>query len=380
MSFGIKVGRVQYYLYITLKVRVREDTMLIKRTRMIVITKSRIIRAICILLLMICSVTMCVIMVSGKSIGNFSAYKSIINNEFLPAKGKSKKVFTSKNSEEKILGSFFVLEEKKPKIVPLKNENIDLGEQISETVLRSESLKIDKGLKVSNATGYNANPQDYLNKSLAFEVNSSGPQVLIMHTHTTESFAEETYVKGAPDRNLDETKNMIAVGNAMAEIFEANGIKVIHDKTVHDYPSYNSAYQSAAATINKNLQQYKSIKVVLDVHRDGITREDGTKVKLVTDLNGEATAQIMLVVGTDVNLEHKNWQENFKFASKIQAKAIEMYPSLMRPIDLRKERFNEQLTLGSLIVEVGSNGNTMEEAKRGGRKIAEVISKVLKEG
>ena len=87
----------------------------------------------------------------------------------------------------------------------------------------------------------------------------------------------------------------------------------------------------------------------------------------------------MLVVGSDVNLEHKNWQENFKFASKIQAKAVEMYPSLMRPIDLRKERFNEQLTMGSLIIEVGSNGNTLDEAIRGGQRIAEVISQILKE-
>ena len=88
----------------------------------------------------------------------------------------------------------------------------------------------------------------------------------------------------------------------------------------------------------------------------------------------------MIVVGTDTNLEHKNWRENFKFASKIQAKACEVYPSLMRPIDLRKERFNEQLTSGSLIIEVGSNGNTIEEAIRGGERIAEVISAVLKAG
>ena len=247
-----------------------------------------------------------------------------------------------------------------------------------EPVLRSESVTIDKGFKVSNNTEYEINPQEFLNKPLAFKLDNNGPQVLIMHTHTTESFSEETYNKGAPDRNLDETKNITAVGCAMEEVFLKNGINAIHDKTVHDYPSYNASYQSAEATIRKNLNANSGIKVVLDVHRDGITREDGTKVKMVTDINGEKTAQIMLVVGTNVNLTHDNWQENFKFASKIQAKAIEVYPSLMRPIDLRKERFNEQLTLGSLIIEVGSNGNTMEEAIRGGERIAEVISMVLK--
>ena len=163
----------------------------------------------------------------------------------------------------------------------------------------------------------------------------------------------------------------------MAEVFESHGIKGYHDKTVHDYPSYNGAYQRAAQTISANLQKNKGINVVLDVHRDGITKADGTKVKLVADVNGEDTAQVMLVVGSSQNLQHDNWQENFCFASHIQAKAIELFPSLMRPVDLRQERFNQQLTAGSLIVEVGTNGNTLDEAIRGGRDIAEAISQVL---
>ncbi|MBO5060330.1 MAG: stage II sporulation protein P [Clostridia bacterium] len=378
---------------------------------MIIITKNKIIAAVCLFLLFLVSAGIIGGMSAGKNITAFSSYENIIEGELLPAADKGADKVTESDSQEadkaekssgaeesgegekaeaaqketaladkesatnKILKHFFVLGEAKPKETAEPTVTPDVQK---EPVLKSESVKIDKGLKVSNSTSYQVNPLDFLNKPLAFSVDNSGPQVLIMHTHTTESFSEETYVKGAPDRNLDETKNITVVGSAMEEVFKRNGIGVIHDKTVHDYPSYNGAYQKAAATINKNLAENKGIKVVLDVHRDGITRDDGTKVKLVTDINGEATAQIMLVVGTNVNLTHDNWQENFKFASKIQAKAIEMFPSLMRPIDLRQERFNEQLTLGSLIVEVGSNGNTMEEAIRGGCDIAEVICAVLK--
>ncbi len=355
---------------------------MIKGTRMIVITKNKVIAVISLFLMLITFVAVIPFAFNGESITAFSSYKDILNTEIMPAKEKEsvdekgeKGSFSSK-----ILKHFFVLDKKDIVGTPVASVSPEPSAEPTpiEPVIQSESVTIDKGMKVSNATSYNVNPQDFLGLPLGFSLDNNGPQVLIMHTHTTESFSEESYVRGAPDRNLDEQKNITAVGAAMAEVFKKNGIGVIHDKTVHDYPSYNGAYQKAAATINKNLANNKGIKVVLDVHRDGITRSDGTKVKLVTDINGQKTAQIMLVVGTDVNLTHAHWRENFKFASKIQGEAAEMFPSLMRPIDLRQERFNEQLTKGSLIVEVGSNGNTMEEAIRGGEAIAEVVCSVLK--
>ncbi len=360
---------------------------MIRGTRMIVITKNKLTAAVISVLIFAIFSVISVRLIKNEAITAFLGYEDILSDELFPAEDKSmehdtaeKKRKNEEIKENRILRHFFVLKEAE---VPTEKENIEAPkatpEASSEPLLKSESVKIDKGLKVSNATPYQVNPEDFINKPLSFSIDDSGPQVLIMHTHTTESFSEETYPAGAPDRNLDETKNITAVGAAMAEVFEKKGINVIHDKTVHDYPSYNGAYQKAAATINKNLSQNSGIKVVLDVHRDGITRADGTKVKLVTDLNGEKVAQIMLVVGSNVNLQHDNWQENFKLASKIQSKAIEMFPSLMRPIDLRQERFNEQLTIGSLIVEVGSNGNTMSEAVNGGKAVAEAISAVLKQ-
>ena len=349
---------------------------MIKGTRMIVITRRKItLTAYLAALLCTCMISLYFVS-EGDCITAFSGYKSIIDSQIVP-KTVKREPKEQKSSYSKILENFLLLKNEeeiaKPTPTPIPVET-----PTPEVVMQAETVKIDKGMKVSNATEYSVDAAYSATQPLSFSLDQNGAQVLIMHTHTTESVAEENYIQGAPDRNLDETKNISAVGAAMARVFAENGVLAIHDKTVHDYPSYNGAYQSAAATINKNLKENPGIKVVLDVHRDGITREDGTKVKLATEIDGKSCAQIMLVVGTNVNLEHNNWQENFKFASKIQAKAIEMFPSMMRPIDLRQERFNEQLTLGSLIVEVGSNGNTMEEAIRGGENIAKVICEVLK--
>lgn len=351
---------------------------MIKGTRMIVITRKKILILASLLSLLSISLTVLFFLPQEPFVTTFTGYKNIIDSQIVPARNEQITEPVKKQSRyTRLLKNFFLLQDNSKDIastpMPAPTESPP-----PEIMLQSESVTVDKGMKVSNSTAYNVDPVLASKEPLCFSLDGNGVQVLIMHTHTTESFAEETYIKGAADRNLDETKNISAVGAAMAKVFEKNGIAVIHDRTVHDYPSYNGAYQSAAATINKNLKENPGIKVVLDVHRDGITREDGTKVKLVTEIDGEKCAQVMLVCGTNVNLTHDNWQENFKFASKIQAKAIEMFPSLMRPIDLRQERFNEQLTKGSLIVEVGSNGNTMEEAILGGEKIAEAICAVIK--
>lgn len=351
---------------------------MIKGTRMIVITRKKILIFACLLSLLLISLAVLFFLPQEPFVTTFTGYKNIIDSQIVPAREEPASVpCETERRYTKLLKHFFLLPENEKNITTTPQPEPTSSPE-PQVMLQAESVTVDKGMKVSNSTPYTVDPVLAAKEPLCFSLDTNGAQVLIMHTHTTESFAEETYIKGAADRNLDETKNISAVGAAMAKIFEKNGIAAIHDRTVHDYPSYNGAYQSAAATINKNLKENPGIKVVLDVHRDGITREDGTKVKLVTEINGEKCAQIMLVCGTNVNLTHDNWQENFKFASKIQAKAIEMFPSLMRPIDLRQERFNEQLTKGSLIVEVGSNGNTMEEAIRGGEKIAEAICAVLK--
>lgn len=239
-----------------------------------------------------------------------------------------------------------------------------------------------KGMALSNQSGKEISPEKLIAEPLHIDIKKDGPQILIVHTHTTESYTDSGKTKYSAtdsDRSTDSEKNMVAVGKAMQEVFTKNGIESVHDVTVHDYPSYNGAYTRSLTTMKGNLSKHPSIKIVLDVHRDGITREDGTKVKVATDIDGEKVAQCMFVVGTDAKLSHKTWQDNMRLACKLQNYANTNFPGLMRPINVRSERFNQQITSGSLIIEVGSNGNTLSEAKLGAQYMAEVISAVLLE-
>ena len=339
-----------------------------KGTRMIILTKNNLLRYSVVVLLLILCISILLSIAEPKHQQAFIQYEKILSKELIPAGNKEEKKLTG----EKILKHIFKFKQitaPEPTAAPEPVQEPPLP------LLSSEPLTINKGLEIRNATAYPININDYIKKDISFKGKAN---ILIMHTHTTESFAKMQYTKDAPDRNLDENCNMTAVGKAMNEVFQKNGINCVHDTTVHDYPSYNKAYQMACSTIEKNLKQDNSINIVLDVHRDGITRDDGTKVKLITDITGVPTAQIMLVVGTNTNLTHDNWKDNLAFAAQIQSKAIDMFPGLMRPIDIRKERFNQQLTKGSVIIEVGANGNTLEEAIAGGMAIAEVISAVVK--
>ncbi len=242
----------------------------------------------------------------------------------------------------------------------------------------SAAIASASGLEVSNATDYSVNADAACTEPMSFGADTNEPLVLIMHTHTTECYDGDA-MSGETERNTNEELNVIAVGNEICSVLEENGIKTIHDATYHDYPSYQGAYTRALATIENQLREYPSIKAVLDIHRDAFIYPDGTKLRVARDINGKSTAQVMIVAGTDsMGLWHDNWRENFKFAAKIQNAAQIMYPGLMRPINLRTERFNEHTTTGSLILEVGSNGNTLEEAKEGARCVARAVAAVLK--
>lgn len=243
-----------------------------------------------------------------------------------------------------------------------------------------QEVTVAKGLSVSNSADIAVDPQALAADNLCFSLDSDGPQILIVHTHTTESYTDSgktKYTVTDSDRSTNEQENIIAVGNALCEVLEQRGISVIHDATVHDYPSYNGAYNRSKATVLANLEKYPTIKIVLDVHRDGIVRSDGTKIKVASDINGIKTAQCMFVVGSNAELTHDKWKENMKLACKLQNKANELYPNLMRPINLRAERFNQQLSTGALIIEIGSNGNTLEEAVTGAKCMGDVIASLF---
>lgn len=232
-------------------------------------------------------------------------------------------------------------------------------------------------LKMNNATDYDIDINALCGEELSLDINKEEPLVLVMHTHTTECY-DGDQMNGETERNTDDNVNVVAVGNEICRVLEENGIKTIHDTTYHDYPSYQGSYTRALSTIETQLKNNPSIQIVLDIHRDAFIYSDGSKLSVSCEQNGISAAQVMLVVGTNsMGLWHDNWKENLKFAAKIQNAAEIMYPNLMRPINLRTERFNEHMTKGSLILEVGSNGNTLAQAKEGGKYVARAIAAVL---
>ena len=148
----------------------------------------------------------------------------------------------------------------------------------------------------------------------------------------------------------------------MAAQLNAAGVNTLHDTTLHDYPSYNGSYAKSNATVRSYLERYPSIKVVLDVHRDAIQRDDGTRVKPVADIGGMKAAQVMIICGADVDGNLPNFKQNLRFASRWQDKMESMFPGLTRPVLFDYRYYNQDLTTGSLLIEMGGHANTLEEA------------------
>lgn len=225
---------------------------------------------------------------------------------------------------------------------------------------------------VKNESGLSFSLSSLMKDPVTIRKNSSAdqPTVLILHTHASEAFVDQ---KGA--RSDDPAHNMVAVGDAMTETLEAAGIGVVHCRTIIDQPSYNRSYNRALEIIEDTMEKYPSIKIVLDVHRDSMVRSDGAEYKVVSEVDGTKCAQLMLVIGTNAGgLDHPDWKKNLSFASTLQQKIMEQYPTLMRPINLRKQRFNEHVTTGSMIVECGSSANTLQEAQTAARTFAKVLA------
>ena len=209
----------------------------------------------------------------------------------------------------------------------------------------------------------------------SIEVGSSEPQVLIMHTHATESYELEDLGWFDPEytsRRTDTSLNMVAVGAAIAEELSAAGIVTLQDATLHDYPSYNGSYERSNATVRSYLEQYPSIKVVLDVHRDAI-ETDGARVKAVAEVEGKTAAQVMIICGADKNGNLPNFKQNLAFAAKWESAMESRYPGLTRPVLFDYRYYNQDLTTGSLLIEMGSHGNTLEEAVYSGHLVGKAL-------
>ena len=205
-------------------------------------------------------------------------------------------------------------------------------------------------------------------------------EVLIMHTHATESYEgydSEYYDTRNTWRSTDNNENLVAVGNVIEEELRKAGIGVVHDTQQFDYPSYNGSYDRAAVAVKEYLAQYPDIQLILDVHRDGIQRDTTTIVKPATEIDGEPAAQIMILCGSDPGVG--DWGENLRTAAAVTNLLESRYPTLTRPIYFSTGRYNMNLSGGTILLEFGSQANTLEEALTSARLTGQALGEWLQE-
>lgn len=214
-------------------------------------------------------------------------------------------------------------------------------------------------------------------------VKKNEPAVLIFHTHTTETYEildRDFYAVGHKTRSNDSAVNMVRVGEETVKEIEAAGYKVIHDKEIHD-SSYNGAYAHSRKSVESYLKKYPSIKIVLDLHRDAIQRSDGTKIKPTVTVDGKKAAQIMIISGCQEEggpIEgFPDWKKNLVFAVELQNTLEELFEGITRPLYFSPRKYNMDLTHCSLLVEMGSDANTLDEAVYAGRCLGKAVSKIL---
>ena len=208
------------------------------------------------------------------------------------------------------------------------------------------------------------------------------PIVLIYHTHTTESYVfpkTGNYDEGCSFRTTEPDKNMVAVGDVIAEQLAASGIGVVHARELHDFPVWNGSYGNSAETIRGILAEYPDICIALDIHRDAIA-DGSTVVAPVAEINGKQSAQIMIISGCDDGtMDMPDYRENFHFACRLQQTAEQMFSGLTRPILFDYRKYNQDMTKGSLLIEVGSQGNTLDEAKYAGELVGKALSETIRQ-
>ncbi len=235
-------------------------------------------------------------------------------------------------------------------------------------------------LDIINNTSYKLDLNEYANRPYRF-VKTDTPTVLIMHTHGTESYLDEGkdyYFDDEDFRSDVPDKGVIAVGEALKTSLEQKGIRVLHDTTMYDAESFSTSYAASRKAVQKYLNENEDIVMVIDLHRDSVFTASGENRKPLAEIDGRKCAQLMLVVGSDLAVSHPNWQKNLTLATKLQQVINAVYPTLARPVCVKTSAYNQDLFTGSLLIEVGACGNTIEEAKATAELLAESITILIK--
>ena len=246
-----------------------------------------------------------------------------------------------------------------------------------------EGYIVSGGVYINNRTEYPLDASLLDGTFAAALPEEEGPQILIVHTPGSEAYTMppgQEYEPSGESRTTDTSLNVVRVGDELAKTLEEAGLTVLHDPTLHDYPEYSGAYGRSLDAVNAYLAEYPTISFVLDVHRDAISDGDGTPYKVVSGVAGLNAAQMSFVIGTDGGgLEHPDWRENLKLAAAIQQRLTADYPTLMRPITVRNSRYNQHTTPGSLLVEMGAAGNSLDEALLSARLLGKALAETILE-
>ncbi len=271
-----------------------------------------------------------------------------------------------------------------PAIIPTPAEDGSGGKIFEQKLDVGDRLQT--GVAVRNRSGTAVDIGTALQTVLTQKfAKTAEPQVLIIHTHTTEGYMRYDagyYNAGDRDRTTDQSRSVCAVGEAVVQALAQQGIAAVHDTAVHDSPQYTGAYTRSAETVERNLKQYPSIKVVLDLHRDAIMNGDTGLVKPTVTVNGKKAAQMMMIVGvvSTTALPNPYWEQNLALAAQWQKRLTETCGDIMRPLSTVASRYNQYLCPGYLLVEVGSEGNTVEEAVYSGTLLGKTLADVLGRG
>ncbi len=336
----------------------------------------------------------------GKSGFLSSLSTGLIRLEFMDLSGKEKPTEKNEESSEEDSQDVWLPIEKpspdtskdeKPNKTPMTFDQLysfDYG-----AVPKGELPILPKDLSLSsygagyiqNFTGFSPDTEALLygelrsEPSIEYLSKSDKPSVLILHTHGTEAYSPDgaiSYVEGKESlrsENLEE--NVVSVGKVLADALEAKGISTIHCTVLHDRVQYKDSYARAEETIRAYLAEYPSIQLVIDLHRDAVIKSTGEMIRPVTlNEDGEATAQVMCVVGSSWNgQENEQWQRNLALALKLRAALNGTTKNLCRPPYLRGATYNQELAPYSLLIEIGACGNSLAEAKRAAVLIADAL-------
>jgi len=271
-------------------------------------------------------------------------------------------------------------EELSPQEYSIENKQADdnfVSNENIEAVKRPEKYEVKElasgKIQVGNCYINNYSKMDLdlneLSKVSDFVFNED-TNILIFHTHTSEAYEEVGIDNNF--RTTDDAYNVVAVGETLKENLLLKKFHVLHDITKHDTPSYNGAYNASLETV-RNILTQKKYQFIIDLHRDALS--GNLHFRPTTQINGETASKLMFVVGTNASgLDHDGWMNNLKLALLIQNTGEEMYPGLFRDLNLAKYRYNQHLSEGALILEVGSTGNTLSDTKTAMKYFANILA------